>query len=137
MISINPITSIHSSILGEKTQSTFPQTSLSHPHFKNDLKDLLSQSNKNKTKNLNKLMEASKAFEALLVKEVFKTMQKSHFKEELIKENSATKLFKDFLNTEHSQTISQTSNFGIAEMIFKQQSTYLNNVSHETLFQSI
>lgn len=72
-----------------------------------------------------RLMQASKAFEALLIKEVFKSMRKNLNGDQLIGENSGTRLFKDFLFSERSQIAANQSDLGIAKIIFDQQSRYL------------
>lgn len=81
----------------------------------------------NLAKNLEKerLMQASKAFEALLIKEVFKSMRQNLNGDQLIGENTGTKLFKDFLFSERSQIAANQSDLGIAKIIFDQQSRYL------------
>ena len=72
-----------------------------------------------------RLMQASKAFEALLIKEVFKSMRQNLNGDQLIGENTGTKLFKDFLFSERSQIAANQSDLGIAKIIFDQQSRYL------------
>ena len=81
----------------------------------------------NLAKNLEKerLMQASRAFEALLIKEVFKSMRQNLNGDQLIGENTGTKLFKDFLFSERSQIAANQSDLGIAKIIFDQQSRYL------------
>lgn len=72
-----------------------------------------------------RLMQASRAFEALLIKEVFKSMRQNLNGDQLIGENTGTKLFKDFLFSERSQIAANQSDLGIAKIIFDQQSRYL------------
>ncbi len=77
------------------------------------------------SRNDKKLQEAAKAFEAMLVYRMFKSMQDNVGKNGLINENQGEKIFKDFLLKERSENIVDNSKLGLAKMIYNQFSKYV------------
>lgn len=69
-----------------------------------------------------KLKESCKEFEAIFIKQMLKSMKSTVKKSGLIKENMGEKLFDDMLYDEYAKKMSNTSEFGIADMMFKQLS---------------
>ncbi len=94
----------------------------------NDLTQINSVSNRATTlQNTNfnladdkKLKETCQEFEAMFVKQMLDSMNKTINKSGLIKENMGEQIFNDMLTDEYSKKISDASGFGIAEMMYKQ-----------------
>lgn len=76
-----------------------------------------------KSKNEKKLKEASEDFEAIFIKMMLDSMDKTVDRENsLINGGEAEEMFRDMLNTEWSKSMSQSQSLGIAEMLYKQLS---------------
>ncbi len=67
-----------------------------------------------------KLKESCQEFEAMFIKQMLSAMKKTVNKSGLIKENMGEKIFDDMLNDEYAKSMASTSEFGIAEMMYKQ-----------------
>lgn len=97
-----------------------------------NIENSMTVNNSNKVKglaeNLNrkieerKLKESCKEFEAIFIKQMLKSMKSTVKKSGLIKENMGEKLFDDMLYDEYAKKMSNTSEFGIADMMYKQLS---------------
>ncbi len=68
------------------------------------------------------LRESCQEFEAIFIKEMLKSMKSTVKKSGLIKENMGEKLFDDMLYDEYAEKMSNTSDFGIADMMYRQLS---------------
>jgi flagellar protein FlgJ len=92
--------------------------------------DLLSASNKIKNRKLTKdekqLKEVSKEFEAIFIKILLDSMDKTVDREsDMFYGGNSEDIFRSMLNTERSKTMSKTSNLGIADSLYNQLSRTL------------
>lgn len=79
-----------------------------------------------KTKDEKKLKEASEDFEAIFVKMMLDSMDKTiDRKDSLINGGEAEEMFHDMLNNEWAKNMSKSQSLGIAEMLYKQLSERL------------
>lgn len=67
-----------------------------------------------------KLLKSCKEFESMFVKQMLNSMKKTVNKSGFIKENMGEKIFDDMLYDEYSKSMTETSGFGIAQMMYKQ-----------------
>lgn len=79
--------------------------------------DQLQAKLKNKTASDEELMEACKDFEAYLLEQVFKGMEKTVLKDEE-DENEYMAQFGDTLYEEYAKSAAESSNLGIAQMLY-------------------
>ncbi len=73
-----------------------------------------------KSDNQERLKKASNAFEAILLYQMFKSMNDNIVKASLIQENQGEKIFKDFLLKQRSENIANNASLGIAKLIYEQ-----------------
>lgn len=66
------------------------------------------------------LLESCQDFEAMFIKQMFDSMKSTINKSGFIKENMGEEIFDDMLGDEYSKSMSKTSGFGIADMMYKQ-----------------
>lgn len=96
----------------------------------------MNQANINKLNNLDslskqkledkKLKETCKEFESIFIKQMLNSMKSTVKKTGLVKESMGEKLFDDMLYDEYAKKMANTSQFGIADMMYKQLSKYSN-----------
>ena len=68
-----------------------------------------------------KLFEACKKFESLFIKQVYGAMRKTlNPKNNLMYGGNSEEIFTDMLYTEYSENTSSNTNYGIADMMYKQ-----------------
>ena len=72
-----------------------------------------------------KLKVVSAELESMFVKMMFKSMKKTLSNKSLVSGGQAEKIFDDMLLTERSRQTVDNSSFGIAKMIYEQNSKYL------------
>lgn len=73
-----------------------------------------------------KLKQTCVEFESIFIKQMLNSMKSTINKSGLIKESMGEKLFDDMLYDEYAQKMAKTSQFGIADMMYKQLSKYSN-----------
>lgn len=80
-----------------------------------------------------KLKEACKEFESYFINYIFKQMQNSVYSinngEGLIKRSQGEEIFTEMLNEQYSEKATEQGGIGLADMMYKQLSQNLNNVS--------
>jgi flagellar protein FlgJ len=89
--------------------------------------DLLSASNKIKdrklSKNEDKLKEVSEEFEAIFIKILLDSMDKTVDREsDMFYGGNSEDIFRSMLNTERSKSMAKSSNLGIADSLYNQLS---------------
>ncbi|MBZ4683577.1 MAG: peptidoglycan hydrolase FlgJ [Fusobacteriaceae bacterium] len=83
---------------------------------------------KNLTKDEKALKEASEEFEALFVKILLDSMDKTVDRSNnMFYAGNSEEIFKSMLNTEYSKQMAKNSDFGIAKNIYEQLSKNVNN----------
>ena len=87
----------------------------------NNKTESLQNSIKNNKEN-QKLKDTCKEFEALFIKQMLSSMKKTVTKSGLIKENMGEKIFDDMLYDDYAKSMADSSDFGIADMMYKQLS---------------
>lgn len=71
------------------------------------------------------LYKACVDFESLFIKQMLDVMRKTVKKEGLVDGGMSEEIFTDMLYDEYSKTMAQTSQFGLARMIYEQVSSKL------------
>lgn len=66
------------------------------------------------------LKKSCQEFEALFIQSLFKAMRKTVPESDLFEENTSTELYRDMLDMEIAQTISQRQSIGLAEQMYRQ-----------------
>ena len=69
-----------------------------------------------------KLQQACQDFEAIFIKQMLDSMRKTVNKTSLFGRNMAEDIFEDMLYDEYAKEMAQTTDLGIAEMMYKQLS---------------
>jgi peptidoglycan hydrolase FlgJ len=72
-----------------------------------------------------RLRQATRDFEALLIKQMLDSMRKTVRKSGLIDGGFAESVYEDMLYDEYAQKMAATSRFGLADMLYNQMSSYL------------
>lgn len=67
-----------------------------------------------------KLREACKDFEAILVKQMLDSMRKTVQESPLIKKNQGEKIFEDMLYQEYAEMMAGTESLGVSDMMYQQ-----------------
>ena len=67
-----------------------------------------------------KLREAANEFEAILVNQMFETMQDNSMHSDLLPENEGEKVFRSMLNSEYANMASQSEKLGLGHLIYQQ-----------------
>lgn len=78
-----------------------------------------------KRKELDRLKEVAKDFEALFVNNMLKEMRKTVNKSNLLEENSGEKIFEDMLYDEYSKEFSKSKTLGVADIIYNNMKYYV------------
>ena len=77
------------------------------------------------SENQNRLWKVANDFEAIFVQMMLESMRKTlNPSARLIPQNTAERIFEDFLYEERAQEIAETQKIGLAEMIYQQYSRY-------------
>jgi len=67
-----------------------------------------------------KLRQSCEDFEAMFVKQMLDSMKSTINKSGFIKENMGEEIFDDMLGDEYAKSMAESSDFGIADMMYKQ-----------------
>ncbi|MCL5096420.1 MAG: rod-binding protein [Candidatus Omnitrophica bacterium] len=67
-----------------------------------------------------KIAEVSRAFEAVLLRQILQQAQKTVFRSSLISESSSTGIYRDLATTQLAENISRAGTFGLAKVIAQQ-----------------
>ena len=67
-----------------------------------------------------KLRQSCEDFEAMFVKQMLDSMKSTINKSGFIKENMGEQIFDDMLGDEYAKSMANNSDFGIADMMYKQ-----------------
>ncbi len=76
-----------------------------------------------KSKEEQKLIDATIDFETLFIKQMLNSMRKTVSKSGLLDGGQGQEIFEDMLYDEYSKKIAQTARLGISEMMYRQLST--------------
>ena len=82
------------------------------------------------TKDLDKLKEASREFEAYFLNTLFKEMRKTVQDGGLTEKSQARTTFEEMLDEEMSKTITKTGGVGLADMIYKNMARVYGNAAN-------
>lgn len=80
-----------------------------------------------KARDLSKLKESCKEFEAIYVNEMYKAARKNIPESGLIKKSNGEKVFEEMLYMEQSRNIANNSSLGIADAMYRQMSDLIEN----------
>lgn len=80
-----------------------------------------------KTRDLERLKESSREFEAIYAMEMLKAMRKNIPDGGLFEKNTATELFEEMLDTETSKSLTQGPGLGIATAMYEQMAHLIEN----------
>ncbi|MFQ3620605.1 MAG: rod-binding protein [Spirochaetales bacterium] len=75
-------------------------------------------------KNKEKLKAACQDFEAIFIKMVLNSMQKTIDRSNLIERNLGQEIFEDMLYTEYAKVMSRRGSIGIADLLYRQLAPY-------------
>lgn len=67
-----------------------------------------------------KLRDACKDFEAILVKQMLDSMRKTVNESSLVKKNQGEKIFEDMLYQEYAEMMTETDSLGVSDMMYQQ-----------------
>ncbi len=78
------------------------------------------QNSSRKTRDLEKLKEASREFEAIFINEMYKTARKTIPESGLFEKTNAEKIFEEMMDMERARQVSHNGSMGIAEQMYRQ-----------------
>ncbi|MGI5912990.1 MAG: rod-binding protein [Syntrophomonadaceae bacterium] len=95
------------------------EKSIVQKDFSNSLKTAMNGNNHNQ------LYSSCQELESVLVNKLIESMRKSIPRGEITGNSFATDTFESMLYTEYARSISKTGSLGLADIIYKQLSTYI------------